>query len=326
MRRTRSPATIIFGNSVASMATTCCRAVLHRMPTLKLMYAECQIALDSRTCSSGSTTSGTPTGLEQLAVRLPELPSSYYYRQMYACFFKDAVGVQLLDKVGMDNILFETDYPHQDGTWPNSVKAAEGAVGHLDEATIRKIARGNAIKLFDLPLGRSPERSVWGARRGPPHRAAAAPAPRQRRAPLGAATRGERALASARDASSVPSWTSVLATSSACRGRAPARPTRRARWPGRRAGAGRRGARRAVGGLVQLRGRHDLLRQPDLVGPARADPLVGAHQRHPHDFPSGMPLRHQDRLEHRRAIPNVVCGSKNVACSAAMMNSTSPSR
>jgi predicted TIM-barrel fold metal-dependent hydrolase len=71
---------------------------------------------------------------------------------MHACFFKDAVGVQLLDKVGVDNILFETDYPHQDGTWPHSVKAAEEQFGHLDQTSRWKLARGNAIKLFGLDL------------------------------------------------------------------------------------------------------------------------------------------------------------------------------
>ena len=82
----------------------------------------------------------------------PEPPSTYYYGHIYSCFFKDAVGVEMLEKVGLDNIMFETDYPHQDGTWPHSVKAAQEQFGYLDEVAIRKIARGNAIKLFGLPL------------------------------------------------------------------------------------------------------------------------------------------------------------------------------
>jgi hypothetical protein len=48
--------------------------------------------------------------------------------------------------------MFETDYPHQDGTWPGSVKAAHEQFGHLGQETIRKIARGNAIRLFGLPF------------------------------------------------------------------------------------------------------------------------------------------------------------------------------
>jgi hypothetical protein len=47
---------------------------------------------------------------------------SRYYRQITSSFFKDAVGVGMLDKVGLGNVTFETDYPHQDGTWPRSRK------------------------------------------------------------------------------------------------------------------------------------------------------------------------------------------------------------
>ena len=49
--------------------------------------------------------------------RLPEPPSFYYHRQIYSCFFKDTAGMKLLDEVGVDNVLFETDYPHSDGTF-----------------------------------------------------------------------------------------------------------------------------------------------------------------------------------------------------------------
>jgi hypothetical protein len=48
--------------------------------------------------------------------------------------------------------MFETDYPHQDGTFPHSRRAAAEQFGHLDQNLIRKIARGNAISLFGLDL------------------------------------------------------------------------------------------------------------------------------------------------------------------------------
>jgi hypothetical protein len=82
----------------------------------------------------------------------PEPPSTYYYRQITSCFFKDAVGVELLDKVGIDNVTFETDYPHQDGTWPRSREEAALQFGYLEQDLVNKIARGNAIKLLGLGL------------------------------------------------------------------------------------------------------------------------------------------------------------------------------
>ncbi len=62
------------------------------------------------------------------------------------------MGIDLIDRIGIDNVLFETDYPHQDGTFPHSKQVAEKLFGHLDAESIHKIARGNAIKLLGLDL------------------------------------------------------------------------------------------------------------------------------------------------------------------------------
>jgi predicted TIM-barrel fold metal-dependent hydrolase len=145
-------ATIIFGNSVASLADFLFSGVLHRFPGLRLMYAEAQIGWIPYLLERIDDVWETHRGWSGSRDACPERPSTYYFRQVHSCFFKDAVGVEMLHRVGADNVMFETDYPHQDGTWPHSVRAAEEQFGHLDEATVRKIARGNAIRLFDLPF------------------------------------------------------------------------------------------------------------------------------------------------------------------------------
>jgi predicted TIM-barrel fold metal-dependent hydrolase len=55
-----------------------------------------------------------------------------------------------LDKVGVDNVLFETDYPHSDSTWPNTKQVAEKLLHGLSDEAIYKIVRGNAIKMLQL--------------------------------------------------------------------------------------------------------------------------------------------------------------------------------
>ncbi|NUS58644.1 MAG: amidohydrolase [Streptomycetaceae bacterium] len=145
-------ATIIFGNSVASMADMLFSGVPHRFPDLKLLYAEAQIGWIPYLLERIDDVWETHRGWSNGQAACPEPPSTYYYRQMYSCFFKDSVGTELLHRVGVDNVMFETDYPHQDGTWPHSVKAAEDQFGRLDADVVRKIARGNAIRVFGLPL------------------------------------------------------------------------------------------------------------------------------------------------------------------------------
>jgi predicted TIM-barrel fold metal-dependent hydrolase len=144
--------TIIFGNSVASMADFLLSGVLHRHPGLRVMYAEAQIGWIPYLLERIDDVWDTHRGWSGSQRFCPERPSTYYKHQIYSCFFKDPVGIDLLDRVGRSNVMFETDYPHQDGTWPHSREAAAEQFGHLDDKTIHQIARGNAIALFGLDL------------------------------------------------------------------------------------------------------------------------------------------------------------------------------
>jgi predicted TIM-barrel fold metal-dependent hydrolase len=143
-------ATILFGNSVASLTDFMYSGVLHRFPDLKLLYAEAQIGWIPYVLERADDVWETHRGWSGSQMHCPEPPSTYYRRQVTSCFFKDDVGVALLDQVGVDNVVFETDYPHQDGTWPYSREAAASQFGHLDQESIDKIARGNALRLLGL--------------------------------------------------------------------------------------------------------------------------------------------------------------------------------
>ena len=126
--------------------------VFHRFPGLKVLFAEAQIGWIPYVLERADDVWLTHRGWSNSQLHCPEPPSTYYRDHVFSCFFKDAVGVSLLDQVGEDNVVFETDYPHQDGTWPHSRQAAAEQFGHLDQTVIDKIARGNAIRLLGLDL------------------------------------------------------------------------------------------------------------------------------------------------------------------------------
>jgi predicted TIM-barrel fold metal-dependent hydrolase len=147
-------ATIIFGNSVASITDYLFSGVLVRFPQLRLMYAEAQIGWLPYLLERIDDVWDTHRGWSHSQDRCPEPPSTYYYRHVTSCFFKDHVGISMLDRVGADNVVFETDYPHQDSTWPNTRRAAAAQFGHLDQRVINKIVRNNAIDLLGLSLER----------------------------------------------------------------------------------------------------------------------------------------------------------------------------
>jgi predicted TIM-barrel fold metal-dependent hydrolase len=145
-------ATILFGNTVGGLTDYLFSGVLARFPDLQLMFAEAQIGWLPYVLERADDVWETHRGWSHSQQHISEPPSTYYRQQVTSCFFKDPVGVDLLDKVGVDRVVFESDYPHQDGTWPNTQAAAAEQFGHLDQATINAIARGNAIALLGLDL------------------------------------------------------------------------------------------------------------------------------------------------------------------------------
>jgi predicted TIM-barrel fold metal-dependent hydrolase len=144
--------TIVFGNSIGSITDYLFSGVFGRFPGLKTLFAECQIGWIPYLLERCDDVWSTHRGWSGSHRYTSEPPSTYYWDHVYSTFFKDPVGIRLLDLAGPDNVVFETDYPHQDGTWPYSREAAAEQFGHLDGTTIEKLTRGNAIRLLGLPL------------------------------------------------------------------------------------------------------------------------------------------------------------------------------
>jgi predicted TIM-barrel fold metal-dependent hydrolase len=81
---------------------------------------------------------------------LPELPSVYFKRQMYATFEEDRYGVSQRHHLGVDNLMWATDYPHPDSTWPNSQKVLESHFEGVPIEESRLMIGGNAARLYGL--------------------------------------------------------------------------------------------------------------------------------------------------------------------------------
>ena len=74
--------------------------MLHRFPGLNLMFAEAQIGWVPYVLERADDVWATHRGWSGSQRHCPESPSTYYHRQITSCFFKDPVGVALLDRVG----------------------------------------------------------------------------------------------------------------------------------------------------------------------------------------------------------------------------------
>jgi predicted TIM-barrel fold metal-dependent hydrolase len=89
---------------------------------------------------------------EGIRARVPNPPSSYMAGHVYGCIFDDLAGLAMRDAVGMTQIMIETDYPHDDSTWPHSEATVEKLVfeAGLDHDEAYALVRGNAIECYRL--------------------------------------------------------------------------------------------------------------------------------------------------------------------------------
>ena len=69
---------------------------------------------------------------------------------MSATFIIDRSGIELRHWVGVDNMMWSTDYPHHGNDWPYSRKVITEMMGHIDTAERQKIIAGNAERIFRL--------------------------------------------------------------------------------------------------------------------------------------------------------------------------------
>ena len=77
-------------------------------------------------------------------------PSEYWRRQGYATYQYDRYVGPLVDFIGEDNIIWGSDYPHADGTWPDSLEWIEAHLGKVPVRKKRKIIRDNVARLYGL--------------------------------------------------------------------------------------------------------------------------------------------------------------------------------
>ncbi|MCY3634473.1 MAG: amidohydrolase family protein [bacterium] len=94
-------------------------------------------------------------------------PTGVFRNHILCCFINDRIGVKLLDEFNVDNLCWESDYPHSDGTWPQSPEYVAKLLGELPEDVVAKITHKNAMRhyRFDPFAHRPPEKCTASALR-----------------------------------------------------------------------------------------------------------------------------------------------------------------
>ena len=85
-------------------------------------------------------------------------PRQNFLDHILCCFINDPIGIELLDHFNVDNVCWESDFPHSDGTWPKAPEAAAEVMSGLSDDVVRRITHRNAMRHFQFdPFSIRPE-------------------------------------------------------------------------------------------------------------------------------------------------------------------------
>jgi len=124
-----------------------------RFPTLKIYFAENQIGWIPHWLEQADSIyqrnhkwAVELVGLEPLK----RLPSEYIREHCYWGFQYNPVGVQLRHLIGVERVMWSSDFPHTETDWPHSQRTIDESFKDVPADETRKIIAGNAIEFFHL--------------------------------------------------------------------------------------------------------------------------------------------------------------------------------
>jgi predicted TIM-barrel fold metal-dependent hydrolase len=85
--------------------------------------------------------------------KLQKRPWEYFRQNFWVTFWYESIGPkQLLETVGVDRVLFETDYPHPTSLYPGVQEHIVDVLGGYDDSVRKRVLETNAVKLYNLPF------------------------------------------------------------------------------------------------------------------------------------------------------------------------------
>ena len=124
--------------------------VFDRHPALKLVLAEADTGWLPWLLERVNR--GHERYAKQNGIHTDLKPSEYFTRNVMAAFIQDRVGVYTREFTGADNLMWSSDYPHTDTTWPRSRESIERDFAGVSAADRTKMTCTNVAKLYGFKL------------------------------------------------------------------------------------------------------------------------------------------------------------------------------
>ncbi len=141
---------LTFSNSQSALVDWVLSGSLARFPNLKIAFSEGQVGWMPYVIERMDKVFLHSSSWANLDPAITELPSSYIPGRVYGCFFDDDIALTLRNEIGIGQLTFETDYPHQDSTWPNTRYVVLRMSKRLSERELYQVVRGNALQMLGL--------------------------------------------------------------------------------------------------------------------------------------------------------------------------------
>ena len=129
------------------------QGVFDRFPDLRIYFAENQIGWIPLFLQQLDRQYGRSFhwAMRELGVQpLTRNPSEYIGQHCYWGFFDDPMGIKMLGDIGIDRVMWSTDFPHIECAWPKSMALADEMFVGISAADRWKMTAGNAIDYFKL--------------------------------------------------------------------------------------------------------------------------------------------------------------------------------
>jgi uncharacterized protein len=150
-RRIALGSTMLFMHNAQVFANIIYSGLLERFPKLKFVSVESGVGWMPFLLET------LDYELEEAAPRAKKIltmkPSEYFKRNIYSCFWFEDQGLHnAIKAVGVDNIMFETDFPHPTCLYPNALERVAHTLEGLDFDTKRKLLSANASRVYSIPV------------------------------------------------------------------------------------------------------------------------------------------------------------------------------
>jgi len=128
--------------------------VFERLPRLRVAIVEFELAWAPHLLATMDYTYRERHGEAIYRFKDGMLPSDFFRRNVVLSFQEDAIGIRLRDVIGTDNMMWGSDYPHSESTFPQSRKILSEILAGVPGDDQAKIAAGNTARVYNFDVAR----------------------------------------------------------------------------------------------------------------------------------------------------------------------------